>query len=541
MDRCCADPAVEEDMTVETRAAASDRGRSDFARVVQGAATSLTGKVLSIISGLVITILLTRSLGVDQYGAIAVAVAIEGLITGFTSLGLGNGAGRMMAHARGSGDTRGMMRVLKAGLLVGTVTGLVGTAIMFALGASTVFEGSGAATTLVVMAPLVLASALRSVLSGLLRAYGDLKPLLILNVIRPVIDLALIGGLVVLGARGVGAFAGGIVASAFLDLLLIAYFARRGGRWGPLNDVSLEDAKTLLAFSLPLLVSQLLFIGIKSSDVFLLGALRSPAEAGLYSPVMRVVQSSTMFLAAFPLLFVPIATMYAARGKIPEIQNLYVSTTKWAYLLGFPILIALVAVPGDVLPFLFGPDYQNLDPVARILAIGYFVALITGLNAFSLTAVGIVKPMAVYAAIGMVINLGLGLVLIDAFGPTGAAWSNTVSIVFINVAYSIVLFRRSGITPMRRDAVLLFLFSGFVVTLTTLVAEAANLDGLPAMAIAAAGAAAWLAGGLLLKPFAMEWTDITQMFARRREEPPSTTDATAVEVGGVLGPDPSST
>jgi len=528
-------------MTVETPAAVRDRGRSDFARVAQGAATSLAGKVLSIISGLVITILLTRSLGVDQYGAIAVAVAIAGLVTGFTSLGLGNGAARMMAHARGSGDTPGMMRVLKAGLLVGTVTGLVGTAVMLALGA-TIFEGSGAATTLVVMAPLVLASALRSVLSGLLRAYRDLKPLLILNVVRPIIDLALIGGLVVLGVRGVEAFAGGIVASAFLDLLLIVYFARKGGRWGPLNDVSLIDAKALLAFSLPLLVSQLLFIGIKSSDVFLLGALRSAAEAGLYSPVMRVAQSSTLFLAAFPLLFVPIATAYAAQRRMPQIQNLYVSTTKWAYLLGFPVLIGLVAIPGEILPFLFGPGYENLDALARILAIGYFVALITGLNAVSLTAVGIVKPMAVYAAIGMVINLGLGVVLIKALGPTGAGWSNTVSIVFINVAYSIELFRRTQVTPMRRDAVLLFLFSGLILLVTTLVAEGSDVHGSAAFAIAAAGVAVWLAGGLLLKPFSMEWTDIKQMFARRRGEPPSTTtDNGSVEVEGVLGADPSST
>jgi O-antigen/teichoic acid export membrane protein len=528
---------TEEDMTVKTRPEAREDTRSDLTRVAQGAATSLTGKVLSIASGLVLTVLLTRTLGAEQYGAIAVAVSIAGLIQGFTNLGLGTGATRMMAHARGSGDRAAMMRMLKAGLLVGAGTGLIGTAIMLALGAGSLFGHSDITTTLVVMAPLVIASALRQVLGGLLRANRDLRALLILNVVRPFIDVGLIGGLVVLGYSSLAAFAGGIVASAFLDLFLTAYFARRFGRWGPLTDFSLGDAKTLLAFSLPLLVSQLLFIGIKSSDVLLLGALRSAAEAGLYSPVMRVAQSSTLFLAAFPLLFVPIATAYAARERMPDIQKLYVSTTKWAYLLGFPVLIVLVAIPGDVLPLLFGPGYANLDAVARILSIGYFVALITGLNTVSLTAVGIVKPMAVYAAIGMAINLGVGFVLIKEFGPSGAAWSNTVSIVFINVAYSVLLYRRTHIGPFRRDSVLFFVFSAVVITVTTLGVVIPHLEGLPAFAMAGAGVAVWLLGGLFLRPFSMEWDDIKQMFARRRGKP-SKAEVDSIEVVGALGADP---
>ena len=493
--------------------------RSDFARVGQGAATSLIGTTLASLTGLVITMLMTRTLGAGPYGAIAVSLSVAGLAQQFTNLGLANGAARMMAFARADGDDPRAIRLLRAGLLLGTLTGVVGTGAVLAVGAAGLIRGFGTSTALMIISPVVIASALRSVLSGALRAYRDLRAIFILGIARPAVDLLLVGGLVAAGFRDLAPFAAALVASAYVDLVLVTAFARRRRSIGPLLDTTRADLRTLLTFSVPLVVSQLLFFAIKSSDVLLLGVLRSPVEAGLYSPVMRLSEAASRVLSAFPVLFVPIVTAYVARHRTEQVRDLYLSATKWGYALGFPVILVLAAVPSQVLPLLFGPSYGRMDGVARILVAGYWVTVVTGLNGVTLSAIGAVKPMATFAAAGMAINLGLGLTLIPRFGPAGAAWSNTLSYLFVNTAYSVLLFRHARIHPFRRDTVSLFGFSGVVLALTVAAATLAGGRGRDvAIGVGAAGVAVWLAGALFGRPFRMEWDDIRQMVRLRRRE-----------------------
>jgi O-antigen/teichoic acid export membrane protein len=413
--------------------------------------------------------------------------------------------------------------MLKSALFVGLVAGLLGMGAMFVLGSAHVIKGFQTSTALIVMAPLVLAGALRSTLYGALRAFRDLRALVILKVAVPLIDVAAIGGLVLAGFRGVAAFAGALVAVAYVDLLLVSGFLRRGRNLGSLIDTTAADTKRLLAFSLPLVVTQLLYFGIQSLDVLLLGLLRNPVEAGLYSPVMRIMEAASKVLSAFPLLFVPVATAYVARGTPERLRELYISVTKWGYALGFPVILGVVVAPAPVLSLLFGPSYGEMDTVARVLAIGYWATLVTGLNGVSLSAVGAVKQMAWLSGAGMILNVGLALLLIGRYGPLGAAWSNTISYVSVNVAFSALLYRRTGISPFRRDSSLLFLYSGLLLALfIPLAGLPAMRATLPAMGLAVVAVAVWLVGGLFGRPFRMEWAEIrTILRPGRRGSRPS--------------------
>ncbi|MCI0633450.1 MAG: flippase [Actinobacteria bacterium] len=496
---------------------ARHESRRDLAEVGRGAAASLTNTVIAAVSGLAVTVLLTRTLGASRYGAMAVALTVVTLIQAVTSAGIGNGAVRMIAFARAEGDRAKAMRMVRSGIVVGLVTGLAGTAIVLVLGLTGVMEGFGVSLALTILAPLVLATSLRAAFGAVIRAYRDLRAILFLGIAAPLVDILLIGGLVLAGADGIAVFAGALVASAFIDLLMSMALVRRRRQVGSITQSTVSDTKALVAFSLPLLASQLLFFAMRSADVLLLGTLRSTAEAGLYAPVMRLTEFATKGLAAFAVLFVPIATGYVARNDTGKLKDLYLSVTKWGYLIGVPVLIVLVAVPAQVLPFLFGEPYAAMERVAWVLAIGYWAILMTGLNGVTLGTLGLVGPMAWFAALGMAVNLALGFLLIPRFGPLGAAWSNTLSYSFVNCAYSLVLYRRTGITPFRRDTVGLFLYSGAIIAAATAVGRLPSFQALlPAIGLSAAAVVVWFAGALTARPFHMEVRELRRLAADRR-------------------------
>jgi stage V sporulation protein B len=491
-------------------------GSKDLVRVGRGAAAFLAGSVVAVVTGLVRVILLVHTLGVDGYGALVLAVTVTALIGSVTNLGLQLGVTRMMAHAQAQGDDARAQRLLRASILVGTATGIVGTIIALAIGWSGIVDGHSTMIALEILAPIVLMTTLRPALFGALRAYQDLRAIFILGIVTPIIDLVTIGIVILAGLGGIGWFAIALVVSAAADLAMTSWFVYRHRGGGRLTDTTWADARALIAFSLPLLVTQLTFYAIQRSDVLLLGIFQGARDVGLYAPVMRVVEASQKALGAFPLLYVPIVAALVGRKNSEGIRRLYLSVTKWGYVAGFTLLLPLVVAPAAILHLLFGSAYVSMATVARVLAIGYWTTIITGLNGVTLGALGLQRKAAGYSAAGGIANLVLGFLLIPAFGPAGAAWSNTLSYILINVLFSVLLFRKARITPFRSDTTKLFVFSGIVT------AAGLGLSTLPAfngtaaaIGLAVAAVIVWLSGALLWKPFQMEWAEIRKIVQMR--------------------------
>lgn len=520
---------TEQTETARERPPPGGREASDLVQVSRGAAATLISIGVGALRGVVVTIFLTRALGIDRYGSLALAVAATSIVQAFTSFGLSTGASRMIALARAQGGQDQAARLLRASTVAGLAVGLLGTAVVFVLGRAGVIEGIGTSMALMVMAPLVVATGLRSAVYGGLRAFQDLKAIFILGVTVPVLDVIVVGGLALSGQRNIAWYGAGLVVVAYAELVMATAYLRRGRQLGSITAFTREDLKALVSFSLPLVITQLMFYAIQRSDVLILGIFRSPAEVGLYAPVMRVSQLIVKFLGAFPLLYVPIATTYVAMKDHDRLRDLYVSVTKWAYLLGFTVVLAMVVAPGQLLAFLFGEPYGRVDTVARILAVGYWASLVAGLNGATLGAIGAVGRMAWYSAAGMVVNLGVELALIPAFGAAGAAWSNTVSYVFVNVAYGVLLYREARITPFRRDSKALFLYSIVLAAAGGLIVQLPGLGGtLPGFAVVGVTVLLWLGGAMAGRPFRMEWAEMKDILksprgtrrGRRREAVP---------------------
>jgi O-antigen/teichoic acid export membrane protein len=179
--------------------------------------------------------------------------------------------------------------------------------------------------------------------------------------------------------------------------------------------------------------------------------------------------------------------------------------------------------------------------VARILAIGYWTTLITGLNGVTLGALGLQRKAAGYSAAGGIANLILGFMLIPAFGPEGAAWSNTLSYLLINVLFSILLFQKARITPFRSDTTKLYVFSGLLAAAGLALSTLPGLaTGAGAIGLAIGVVVVWVLGALFWRPFQMEWAEIRKIAAMRSRgsQTPDVTEEPDPLTEEALGPSP---
>jgi O-antigen/teichoic acid export membrane protein len=473
---------------------------------------------MGILTGLAMTILLTRTLGIDGYGTLAFVLAIVTLIQTATTLGLPGGTARMLAFVRGKKDEEGAKRIFNAGILVGAASAFVGVGIIVLLQATGAMEKFEASTLLVIASPLLIATGVRATLYGGLRAYQDMKALFVASLVVPLFDIIGIGILVLLGVREVTAFALALVVAAYLEVVLLTYFIRRGRKLGSVFDTHWSDAKALLAFSMPFILVQFMMLVIHQSDIVMLGAFHPASVVGLYAPVMRLGSTVEKLLAAFSLLYLPTASAYFATKRLTEIHKLYQTVTKWAYLVGFGVILALLISPGLTLGLLFGGAYTGMVAEARILAIGYWAALMTGLNGVTLGALGLQKKAAAAALAGAILNLGIGFLLIPRFGSIGAAWSNTIAYIFINCVFSAILYLKGGLAPFRRDTLNLVIYSAGVAAVGLTLDELLPFDGVVGgLGLLMTICLVWVLGAAFGKPFNMEWTEIRQVFMSSRK------------------------
>ena len=144
----------------------------------------------------------------------------------------------------------------------------------------------------------------------------------------------------------------------------------------------------------------------------------------------------------------------------------------------------------------------------------------TGLNGVTLSAIGAIRDMAVASAIGLGLTLGIGIVLVRLFGPEGAAATNTIAYIFANVAFSVLLFRRTRVSPFRSDSSKLFVYSIAVLVASVALVELVFPDTAAwSLGVSFFASACWFLGGLFGTPFAMEWSEMRRVVSRGKSGP----------------------
>src|SRR5690348_670120 len=397
-------------------ARASDRWAGQTARLIRDAGVYALAAAAAPLVSLLLAPFLTRYLTLTDYGILAVLLTAISLIAGITQLGLGSAFFRAYGcDFTGDEDRR---RVLATAfiLLCAVATPLMILCYAVAPIAAQVFFGDATRANLIVLSGLaILAQNLALPGFSWMRAESRATRYAVLSIVNLTINLGctlILVGSVRLGIAGaligVGA---GYAAVCLLTLPAIVHHASL--------RLHREIAWSMLAFGVPQVGSVISFWVLQLSDRTLLSHFASYAETASYAVAYSLGSIlSTLVLNPFNLAW---PTTLFAVARRPDAARTFGQIFHW---FGLVLLVAAYSfslVGIAVLYLLFPPSYHTAAPVIPVIALsvamyGAYLMFLTG------TSIKRKTPLAAaFMTVAAIVNVGLNVFLIPAFGAMGAA------------------------------------------------------------------------------------------------------------------------
>lgn len=209
-------------------------------------------------------------------------------------------------------------------------------------------------------------------------------------------------------------------------------------KWMPQIVFSFAQARQLLKFSSPLMLSQL--ISNISSKIFelLIGIMIGPAALGFYRVGGRALYILQDILLK-PFEHTALSALSRIDGLAPQAQATVRMMRMGAYLI-FPIFFGAAAVATEFIVFAFGQKWAASGEVMAILAIGIAPMVVSLHVDAALTASNHSRFVMLLAAIALIVNCILGWLTVP-FGLIAAAAGYALRSYIITI-FSLFCFRR---------------------------------------------------------------------------------------------------
>jgi O-antigen/teichoic acid export membrane protein len=389
-------------------------------RAFRDVLVQVTARVLNLALGVVVTILVVRTLGDSGYGQWMTILTTFQLVGFFTSLGLESVAVReAAADPEHAGDWVGALLVTRLALTLPVM--LVGLGVLVLIQESHAMLIAG--IILLVEFPFGVGSSLAIVHQLRVR---NTWPMIILTV------NSVLWGIAVLVIYLAG---GGLVEMAVAMTLVTTVTATMQGFAAlKLLRFRLRPSRAaivrLLRIGAPLGVAGLLVNAYARIDQVIVFEQAGSQAAGYYGAVYRVLEQAHFIPVSVLTTLAPIITaLYVAdRARMLRVLTLAAEFLAIGSLgaLGFA---AVAAEP--LMRLFFGEEFVPAAPALPVLG-GAFVFICYGyLTGNMLLILGIQKRQIVVGLAGLVVNVVGNLILVPRYGFLGAAWMTLVTEVVV--------------------------------------------------------------------------------------------------------------
>ncbi len=315
------------------------------------------GQVFYSASQLIERVVVARLLTTDAYGEVSIGLAILTFVTTIGLVGLRDGVPRFMSRYDDDANERG---ALVAGLVIASVVTIALTIVLlFASGlvSNLLFDRPDSELQWPCSCSVSLYRRTRTRRRGHSGRENTLYRTYTRDLLYPTARLLFLAGFLLAGF-GIHAAAMAYLVGAVLSCLLACLLLNR---LLPLVGTYRLHVRELLVFSAPLVFATVLSNMLTRTDTLMLGYFRSSHEVGLYSSAYPLASGMLLVLSSFGFLYLPLASRLDADDERAEVESIYELTTKWIFIITFPLFLTFVVFPGDVLTIVFGRITARLD------------------------------------------------------------------------------------------------------------------------------------------------------------------------------------
>jgi O-antigen/teichoic acid export membrane protein len=231
---------------------------------------------------------------------------------------------------------------------------------------------------------------------------------------------ALVGIILLKNGGGVQAMALVLLGGAIINSLWQAFwFFRLTGASFIIDRVLIRE---LIRSSIPFITYGALMVIYYRIDAVLLSLMTTVAVVGWYGAAYRLFDT----LSFLPNLVIG-AVMYPVFSKLSvvseaELKLAIEKSLNFLLFLGFPMSVGLFLVAPQIIELLYNrPEFVNSVPALQGLAPGLVFLSINIVLSTIIVSTGGEKKITIMAAVALVFNLGLNLILIPLYQQVGAA------------------------------------------------------------------------------------------------------------------------
>lgn len=415
--------------------------------VVVRSSASLLVRLIGIVATLAVSVTLGRALGPRGLGIISLSSQITTLLLAVTVLGMDTVLVKHVAIGYEKGD---FQEVASSIHTAGRINGIL-AAVITILGvvwaqwlSLKVFHEPRLWIPLVIfiaaLAPQTFSRIYAAGLSGVRKVWQS-------NLVNHALSMCVVGiGLLVLYSSHLPVNV--ITVAALYGVGRLAAFCFVAVYWKksfPYKGPRQFIPRPMLTTALPLLVASTAYLISSSADGIMLGWLKTPYEVGLYSVAARLALMEILFLMASTSAIAPkLAHLYAER-KLAELQQFVKRVSLGLVIVGAASLVVIITYGRPILS-LWGHAFTHAYLLLVILGIGQFFSIATGCSGVLLSMCGHEKDIGYIAISSLVTNVILNYFLIQAWGAAGAAASTALTMLGANLAETILVKRRIGVS-----------------------------------------------------------------------------------------------
>ncbi|HCC22622.1 TPA: hypothetical protein DF272_00380 [Candidatus Falkowbacteria bacterium] len=406
--------------------------------ITRNSLIQISGKLVSLILGLVTVAIMTRYLGQEGFGFYITIVAFMQFFGILVEFGFSLTAVQMLADGR-----RDSSKVMSNIMTIRVIT-------------SFIFIG---------LAPLIIWFFPYSIVVklGVLITAGSFFFITLIQTLTGVfqkelkmteVTLAEMAGRIFLvGATAMVAWFSGsiymilaaISIGSLINCILVYWCARKyiTLSWAFDFDVWRE----IMSRSWPIALSITFNLVYLRMDTIILSLTRGPEEVGLYGATYRIVDILTNLPAVYMGIVLPHLTMHFLENRWGELKSLMQQAFDSLMIFAVPVVVGGVILSDQIMVFVAGEQFLASGKILRVLIWASAAIFVTSLFGYSVIAVQKQKTMMWGYLTTAVLTLIGYLIFIPRFGIWGAAWMTVFSEILVTIWTFVVVYKVIKFTP----------------------------------------------------------------------------------------------
>lgn len=395
-------------------------------KIVKNTTVLLISQVLSFLLAFFYTIYYANYLGAAGFGILSAAIALAGILTIFTDLGLSALTVREVARDKVlASKYMGNTTIIK--LIFSAIT-LLATFLIVQL----FVQDQQSAIVIYIITIAFILNVISGTFSAVFQAYEEMEYQSVATVLNSILMFAAVYIAIFYNAN-IMAFAMIYLIINFIILLFNVVICL----WKfvvPKFEIDFKFWKSIIMEAYPLAIASIFALIAFKIDTIMLAFISGDVATGLYSAAYKLLEALMFIPSVYATALLPVFSKFHVSSQ-DSLQLSYYKSFKYLSMLGIPIAVGTTLLADQIITFIYRNGFTEATMILQILIWAIPIIFVSYVLGASITSINRQHETVRISFLCMLLNIGLNLLLIPTYGYIGAAVVTVVTELSLFIFY----------------------------------------------------------------------------------------------------------